>query len=60
MNPKHIKEARENGMMTLYGDGANLEVMERAGIEKARAVVVSFGDSIGMAQIIRAVEHLKS
>ncbi len=58
MNPKHIKEARENKMFTLYGDGANLEVIERAGIKNARAVVVSFGDSIGMAQIIRAVEHL--
>jgi len=58
MNPSRVKEAKSAGIPVIYGDAANVEVMRRAGIEKARQVVVSFGDSIGMNQIIRVVERL--
>jgi len=58
MNPKHIKEARENGHRVIYGDAANVEVIHRAGVDRARAVVVSFADPLGLTQIIRVVQQL--
>lgn len=60
MNPKHIQEARKADILTIFGDAANAEVMHRAGIENARAVVVSFADPIGMSQIIRLVQHMNA
>lgn len=58
MNPGRIAAARQKSYPVLYGDAANYEVMRHAGIDRARAVVVSFGDAIGMTQIIRVVEDL--
>ncbi|MCM8775076.1 MAG: cation:proton antiporter [Candidatus Omnitrophica bacterium] len=58
LNPTSIKEARAFGMDVIYGDAANEEVMKQAGIQFAQAVVVSFGDPIGMMQIIGIVERL--
>ncbi|HNV85679.1 MAG TPA: cation:proton antiporter [Candidatus Omnitrophota bacterium] len=60
MNPNRVKHAREMGVSVIYGDAVNEGVMRRAGIERARAVVVSFGDSLGMEQIIRVVQRLNS
>jgi len=60
MNPNRVKHAREMGVSVIYGDAANEGVMRRAGIDRARAVVVSFGDSLGMEQIIRVVQRLNS
>lgn len=60
MNPGRIESARKEGYLVIYGDAANYEVMRHAGIDDARAVVVSFGDAIGMTQIIRVVEDLNS
>ncbi|MBN1587084.1 MAG: cation:proton antiporter [Candidatus Omnitrophica bacterium] len=58
MNPRQIAKARERRVRVIYGDAANREVMHKAGIERAKAVVVSFGDPVGMAQMIRVVEAL--
>lgn len=58
MNPKHIQEARKNKINVIYGDAANREIMLRAGVMRASAVVVSFGDSLGLSQIIKLVEKL--
>jgi len=58
MHPARIEEARSKGMRALYGDAANAWVMKQAGIERARAVVVSFSDPMGMAQVTRVVERL--
>ncbi|MBN1688637.1 MAG: cation:proton antiporter [Candidatus Omnitrophica bacterium] len=58
MNPKNIQDARKKGFIGIYGDVGNAEVLNKAGIRRARAVVVSFGDPIGMAQVIRVVQRL--
>lgn len=58
MNPSKIQLARKRNIRVIYGDAANEEVMRRAGIERARMVIVSFGDSLGMVQIIRVVQRL--
>ncbi|HXV28262.1 MAG TPA: cation:proton antiporter, partial [bacterium] len=58
MNPKRIQAARHHNWKVLYGDAANEEVMKRVGILQAKVVVISFGDPIGMTQIIRTVQRL--
>jgi len=58
MNPSKIKHAKEQKLHVIYGDATNREVMHRAGIRQARAVIVSFSDPIGLAQIIRVVQNL--
>lgn len=58
MNPIKVSEAKKARMKVIYGDAANREVMKRAGILKARAVVVSFPDVLGITQIIRVVQDL--
>lgn len=58
MSPPVIEWARANGIPAIYGDAANEEVLRRAAIDRARAVVVSFGDSVGMTQVVRIVQRL--
>jgi len=60
MNPAKVKEARKHEIKVIYGDAANKEVMKRAGIRHARAVVISFPSTIGIEQIIRVVQRLNS
>lgn len=58
MNPIKVMEARKAKLKVIYGDAANREVMRRAGILKAKAVVVSFPDVLGIKQIIQVVQDL--
>lgn len=58
MNPVKVQEAKKLHMKAIYGDAANREVMKRVGISRAKAVVVSFPDILGMTQIIRIVQDL--
>ncbi|MFZ5802883.1 MAG: cation:proton antiporter [Candidatus Omnitrophota bacterium] len=60
MNPQKVKAARQAAIDVIYGDAANIAVLERAGIARARAMVVSFGDASGNGQIIRVVQRLNS
>ncbi|MDP3921035.1 MAG: cation:proton antiporter [Candidatus Omnitrophota bacterium] len=60
LNHSKVQEARKKRISVIYGDAANREVMKRAGIERARAVVVSFPDIIGMVQVIRVIQQLNS
>jgi len=58
MNPDKMREAKKMHMKVLYGDASNQEVLKRAGICRARSVIVSFPDALGMTQIIRVVQDL--
>ena len=58
MNPVRMREAKKMHMKAIYGDAANQEVLKRVGISRARAVIVSFPDPLGITQIIRVVQGL--
>jgi CPA2 family monovalent cation:H+ antiporter-2 len=60
MNPVKIRDAKKMHMKAIYGDASNREVLKRAGIARAKAVIVSFPDALGMTQIIRVVQDLNS
>jgi CPA2 family monovalent cation:H+ antiporter-2 len=58
MNPRHIAAAREAGLFALYGDAANAEVLKKAGLGRAKAVVLSSGDQSAVVEIIKLVERM--
>ncbi len=57
MNPQNISRAREHNLHVVYGDVLNEAVLKEVAIDKAKAVIVSFGESSSVAQIVRGVRR---
>ncbi|HUN77006.1 MAG TPA: cation:proton antiporter [Steroidobacteraceae bacterium] len=55
IDPARIRAARQAGEPVLYGDSADPEMLVKAGIERASAVVVSFSNPAVALEIVRAV-----
>lgn len=58
INPVTVKKLRDQGIITFYGDSASRHLLLEAGILRARSLVVSFPDPLGIQQIISSVEDL--
>ena len=43
-DPRRLEEIAKTGAATLFGDAANPHILERAGLERARVLVVAIGD----------------
>ncbi|MFT5207858.1 MAG: CPA2 family monovalent cation:H+ antiporter-2 [Candidatus Omnitrophota bacterium] len=57
-NPVNINAARKLGFEAIYGDAANDEVLKHARISKAKALVISFGDSIGLFHLVKTIRSI--
>jgi CPA2 family monovalent cation:H+ antiporter-2 len=60
LDPARIRAARQVGDPVIFGDSADDEMLMRAGLERASAVVISFADpgtSIGILRSIRALRR---
>ena len=60
LDPARIRAARQVGDPVIYGDSADEEMLMRAGLERANAVIISFADpgtSIGILRSIRALRR---
>lgn len=44
VDPKAIKIAKEKGLVAFYGDGSEIEVLHKAGLAQARALVITHPD----------------
>jgi CPA2 family monovalent cation:H+ antiporter-2 len=44
LNPRSIEEAREDGLAAIYGDATRPHVMEVAGLDRAKTLVVAIND----------------
>lgn len=44
VDPQSLKAAREKGLEALYGDGSEIEVLEKAGLKNAKALVITHPD----------------
>ena len=58
MSPLNIQKARSHGVTVMYGDAMNEKVLHEAAIERAKAVVISFGDASGIAVILRMIQNM--
>lgn len=60
VDPARIRAARQAGEPVLYGDSADEEMLDRAGLERARAVVVSFSNPGVALEIVRTVRRSRA
>jgi K+:H+ antiporter len=59
-DPFRVRDARQAGDPVVYGDAAETEVLLSLGIERARALVVSFNAPDTALRIVRRVRRLRS
>ena len=53
IDPKRIAELRHSGRPRIYGDASNAHVLSQAGLDKARALVVTFPDPIAVVHTVK-------
>lgn len=58
MNGALVREAQKQGIPVIYGDAAYPEIMQAAGVERARAVVIAVSDPISTRYTVRTVREL--
>ncbi len=59
MDPALVRLARAAGEPILFGDGTRPEVLQEAGIERAKALVVAISDRVGTARVVSQVRRLR-
>ncbi|HET7006897.1 MAG TPA: cation:proton antiporter [Candidatus Binatia bacterium] len=60
MNPDLIHEAGRRGETVSFGDGSRPEILEQAGIQDARVLVIAISDSTATAQIVSIARRMRS
>lgn len=58
MNGALVREAQKQGIPVVYGDAAHPEIMQAAGVERARAVVIAVSDPISARYTVRTIREL--
>jgi CPA2 family monovalent cation:H+ antiporter-2 len=59
LDPARIRAARQAGDAVMYGDSADEEMLAKAGIDTASALVISFSDPSTSIGILRSVRRLR-
>jgi CPA2 family monovalent cation:H+ antiporter-2 len=59
LDPARIRAARQAGDPVMFGDSADEEMLARAGITQASAVVISFSDPATALGILRSVRRMR-
>ena len=59
LDPARIRAARQAGDPVMYGDSSEEELLAKAGLAKASAVVISFSDPATSVGILRSVRRLR-
>ena len=60
LDPQLVAEAWEAGEPVYFGDSTQLSMLEAAGLGRARALVITFGNTYPAEQIIKAVRGVRS
>lgn len=59
VDPQRIAEARTQGINVVFGNADRPEVLQAAGISRARAVVVSYPDAHSAERVVRIVRNTR-
>ncbi len=59
LDPVRVREARVAGDNVHYGDSTHIEILEAAGLARARAMVISFDDPQATSKILRQVRAVR-
>jgi len=57
MNPDSVEEMRANDIPAIYGDAGRIHILEKAGIDKAKMLVIATNDPSTSPRIIRIARH---
>jgi CPA2 family monovalent cation:H+ antiporter-2 len=60
LDPARIRAARQAGDPVIFGDSSDEEMLVKAGLEKASAIVISFSDPATSLNILRCVRRLRT
>ena len=60
LDPARIRLARQAGDPVIYGDSADEELLQRAGVDTASAVIITFADPAVSVGIVRSVRRLRA
>ncbi len=60
LEPARVRDAWEAGELVFYGDATHREILEAAGVERAKALVISFNDERAALRILRAARALRT
>jgi len=58
-DPRRVRAAASAGDPVVFGDATRVEVLTAAGVQRARAVVISFAHSASALKILAAVQHVR-
>jgi CPA2 family monovalent cation:H+ antiporter-2 len=58
MDPRVAERLRAAGVPTLYGDAANSEILQHAGLDRARALIVTVPDETAAEIIVASVRRV--
>src|SRR6185436_11021042 len=59
LDPQRIREAAAAGESVVFGDAARREVLMAAGIERAKAVAVTYSDTASALKILAQVQEMR-
>lgn len=59
LDPQRVRAAAAAGENVVYGDASRREVLLAAGIQRARAVVVSYADTVSALKVLHQVHDLR-
>jgi CPA2 family monovalent cation:H+ antiporter-2 len=59
LDPARIRAARQAGDPVMYGDSSDEEILRKAGLETASAIVISFSDPATALGILRSIRRLR-
>ena len=60
LDPIRVQEAQDAGETVVYGDPARTEILQAAGIDKARVVLITIKNSTAAKKIIKKVRSLRN
>jgi len=60
IDPERISELRQSGRPRIYGDASNAHVLSRAGLDKAKTLVVTFPDPLAVVNTVKTALEINS
>jgi len=60
MNPDTVRNERDRGISVIFGDASRPEILEHAGITKARVVVIAISDLAATAATVATIRQLNA
>jgi len=59
LDPQRVRVAAAAGENVVYGDASRREVLLAAGLMRARAVVISYGETVSSLKVLQQVQQLR-